>query len=253
MLKTRIIPVLLLRENIIYKSKKFKNHRYIGDPLNTLKIFNEKEVDEIVILDTTATINQKSPNFELIKLLASECFMPLAYGGGITNLNEIENIFKLGVEKVILNTSIINNPQVVKDAMKEFGSQSIVASIDVGKNIFNKKRIFIKSGKKITNFKPVDYAKYVEDLGVGEIILNAIYRDGIMGGYDIELIKSIVDVVTIPVVALGGAGNINHLKEVINSCQISGLAAGSMFIYHGVNKAILINMPDREFLEAELF
>lgn len=253
MLRTRIIPVLLLRDNILYKSEKFKNHRYIGDPLNALKIFNEKEVDEIVVLDTTASANQKPPNFSLIKLLASECFMPLAYGGGVKNLNEIEDIFKLGVEKIILNTSIIKKPQMVRDAIKEFGSQSIVASIDIGKNLMNKKRVFINAGKKITKFKPIDYAKYVEELGFGEIIVNAIYKDGIMGGYDIDLIKSIVDAVNVPVVALGGAGNIYHLKEVINCCQISGLAAGSMFIYHGVNKAILINMPDREVLEAELF
>lgn len=249
MLNTRIIPVLLLRDNLLYKSKRFKDYRYIGDPLNTLKIFNEKEVDEIVILDTTATINCKKPNFSLIKLLASECFMPLAYGGGITSMDEIEKIFKLGVEKIILNTSIIKKPDLIVNAQKEYGSQSIVASIDIGRNFINGKLVSIEAGKKLTKYKPIEFAKYVEDLGVGEIIINAIYKDGLMSGYDIDLIKSVVNSVSIPVVALGGAGNIQHFKDVINACPVSGLAAGSMFVFHGVNKAVLINMPEREILE----
>ena len=253
MLKTRIIPVLLIRNNLLYKSVKFKNHLYIGDPLNTLKIFNEKEVDEIVLLDTLATLKNEEPDYSLIKLLASECFMPLAYGGGINSINQIEKIFKLGVEKVILNTIIIKNPNLVKEAKKEFGSQSIVASVDIGQNLFKKKFVYVESGRKKTNFRPIEYAKYIEELGVGEIILNAIYKDGMMSGYDVELIKSVVDAVSIPVVALGGAGDIQHFKTTIENCQVSGLAAGSMFVFHGTNKAVLINMPERKTLEKILF
>ncbi len=252
MLRTRVIPVLLLRGSGLYKSLRFKKPKYVGDPLVALKIFNEKEVDEIVVLDTLASIEKRGPNFDLIEDMASECFMPLAYGGGITNLDDMRRLFYLGMEKVVLNTSAILDPKLISDAVNEFGSQSIVVCIDVANKFMRGKVVCIEGGRRPMKKSPVEVARRVEELGAGELIINSIDRDGTMSGYDLQLLKSVVDSVDVPVVSLGGAGNLSHFRDAVNVSGVSAVAAGSMFVFQGPHRAVLINMPERELIEQAL-
>jgi cyclase len=246
MLRTRIIPCLLLKDNKLVKTVKFKNPSYVGDPINAIKIFNDKEVDELVFLDITASKEKKGPNFKLISEITTECFMPLGYGGGITSIDQIEKLFSLGVEKVILNSISFLQPEVIKKAISIFGSQSIVASIDVKKHWLTKKQfVFIMGGEQNTGISPIEYAKKMEDLGVGEIIINSIEQDGTMSGYDLQLIKSISECVKIPVVALGGAGSLYDLK-LAKQNGASAVAAGSLFIFQKAHRAVLITYPKTE-------
>lgn len=244
----RIIPCLLLRGNGLFKTVQFKNEKYIGDIINAVRIFNEKEVDELIILDITATVENKSPRLELIKDIASECFMPLCYGGGIKSLSEIEQIFKAGVEKVSLNTSAVQNSKLITEASEVFGSQSIVASIDVKKNIFGKYQIYSHSGSKPYQVQLIEYVRQLERLGAGEILLNLIDRDGTRKGYDLDLIKSISQAVDIPLIACGGAGDITDFKKAFDA-GASAAAAGSFFVLHGKHLAVLITYP--KFSEIE--
>lgn len=249
MLRTRVIPVLLLKDAGLVKTIKFKNPKYVGDPINAVRIFNEKEVDELVFLDISATPNKRKPNFSLIKDIAGEAFMPFGYGGGITNLNEIENLFKLGVEKIILNTSAYQNTELIIEASKIFGSQSIVVAIDVKKSLFGYYQVIIECGKRKTNIGLTDYAKKVEEFGAGEIYINSIDNDGLMNGYDLKLIKQVSENVSVPVVACGGAGKLNHFKEAVETGGASAVSAGSMFVFQGVHRAVLITYPDYNELE----
>jgi cyclase len=248
----RIIPVLLIKDGGLVKSIKFKNYRYVGDPINAVKIFNEKEVDEIIILDIDATKEKRSPNFNLIKELASEAFMPLAYGGGITNINEVKEILFLGVEKVIFNKSALVNENLIMETAKRFGSSSTVVSIDVKTNIFNKQYVYSDNGKRNTKMNVIEYAKKVEMLGAGEIFLNSIDRDGTYKGYDLDLIKKVSCSVDIPVVACGGAKDENDLVRAITEGGASASAAGSIFVYSGVHHAVLINYPDWKKIQSQL-
>jgi len=248
MLNIRVIPVLLLRNNGLVKGVQYRNHKYVGDPINAVKIFNEKEVDELVFLDISATLNKKGPNFELIKDIASEAFMPFAYGGGITELKDIEKLFNIGVEKVILNSIAYKNPEIISEAAKIYGNQSIVVSIDIKKTAFNQQRIFTHNGSKRIKVNLVDYIKNAEQLGAGELIINSIDRDGTMNGYDIELIKKISELVSIPVVACGGAGNMNDFKLAVKQANASAVAAGSMFVFNGPHRAVLISYPNYDDL-----
>jgi cyclase len=257
MYRSRVIPCLLLQDQGLYKTIKFKNPRYLGDPINTLKLFNDKETDEIVVLDISASINGRGPKFDYIKRLTRECFMPMCYGGGVTTIEECEVLYKLGVEKVAFNTSLFTNPKLIRDAAKNFGSQSIIASIDVKKNLFGSYSVYVMSGTKDTKCNPVSYAKRAEELGVGEIFINSIDKDGMMNGYDYELIEKISSAVNIPVVAIGGAGS---LADCVKSVKggASAAAAGSLFVYYGPLKAVLINYPTQEelkksFLEKERY
>jgi len=252
MLATRVIPVLLLRGAGLYKSLRFKKPKYVGDPLVALKIFNEKEVDEIIVLDTLASIEKRAPNFDLIEDMASECFMPLAYGGGLTSLDQMRRLFHIGMEKVVVNTSAILNPKLISDAVNEFGRQSIVVSIDVISKFMRGKRVCIEGGRRLIKESPIDVARKVEELGAGEIIINSVDRDGTMSGYDLDLLKSVVDSVDVPVVALGGAGNLSHFRDAVNIAGVSAVAAGSMFVFQGPHRAVLINMPDRKDIERAL-
>jgi len=243
MLRTRIIPILLLKDAGLVKTIKFKNPKYIGDPINAVRIFNEKEVDELVFLDISATPNKRKLNFDLIKDIASEAFMPFGYGGGITELSDIEKLFKIGVEKVILNTIAYKNPNLIKEASKIFGNQSIVVSVDVKKTLFQGLKIFINSGTIKIPENIIDYIKKIEQLGVGEIIINSIDKDGTMMGYDLELIKLVANAVQIPVVAFGGAGSLHDFKKA-KEYNASALAAGSLFVFNGPHRAVLISYPD---------
>ena len=247
MYRSRVIPCLLLKNGGLYKTVRFKEPRYLGDPINTLKLFNDKEADELVILDIAASANGAEPNLDYIKRVTRECFMPICYGGGVSSLKQIEALFRLGVEKVALNTSLFVNPNLVSEAAKIFGSQSIVASIDVKKGIFGSYSVRVVSGSKDTKCNPIQYANRAEELGVGEILLTSIDRDGMMNGYDYELIEKVSSVVNIPVIVNGGAGNLADCVKAIHS-GASAAAAGSLFVYYGPLRAVLINYPTQKEL-----
>lgn len=252
MKRIRVIPTLLIQDEGLVKSIKFRDHRYVGDPMNTVKIFNDKEVDEIVLLDISSTAAKKTPNISAIKEIASEAFMPLGYGGGITKLSEIKELINAGVEKVILNTSAFENPLLVREASKYVGSQSVVVSMDVNKNLWGMKKVFVRSGRKCTHMDPVAYARRMEQAGAGELLLNAIYRDGTFLGYDTDLIRSITSAVNIPVVAVGGAATVEDLAKAVQF-GASAVAAGSMFVFQRPHRAVLITYPSQKELKEKLF
>ena len=245
MLRPRIIPCLLLKNTRLVKGIQFKNHRYVGDPINAVKIFSDKEVDELVFLDITATNEHRKPSLKLIQDIADECFMPFSVGGGIETLEDIKSILSAGSEKVVLNSYAVENKNLIKEASDRFGSQSVVVSIDV-KQKNNQYEVYTHSGNKATGLNPFDLAIEMEKLGAGEIFLTSIDRDGMYCGYDLELIRNIVDIVNIPVICCGGAGTSQHLRDGLEIGRASGVAAGSMFIFHGPAKAILINSLPRE-------
>lgn len=241
----RIIPCLLLQNNGLVKTYKFSKPKYVGDPINTVKIFNEKEVDELIFLDIAATVNGKEPNLELIHDIAGESFMPIGYGGGITTIEEIKEIFFAGVEKVVLNTAAFKNPQLVEEAATLFGSQSIVVSIDIKKNWLGKYEVYLHRGTKGTGMDPVKYAVQMQERGVGELLINSIDRDGVMQGYDLDLTKKISSEVGMPVITLGGAGRLEDFDDAVKIGGASAVAAGSMFVFYGEHKAVLISYPSR--------
>ncbi len=233
-----------MRDNGLVKTIKFKNSTYIGDPINAVKIFNEKEVDELVFLDIDATKDKKEPPYELIQDIATECFMPFCYGGGIKTIDQIRRLIASGAEKVAINSAAFYNPQFITEAASVFGSSTIVVSIDYKKNLFGKQMVYVNGGKKSTKKDPVSYAIEMEKLGAGELFLNAIENDGMMNGYDIEMIKNISEAVSIPVVACGGAGELKHFKEAFHEGKASAAAAGSLFVFQGKKRGVLISYPD---------
>jgi cyclase len=253
MRRVRVIPTLLLKNNGLVKSVRFKNYKYVGDPINTVKLFNEKEVDELVIVDIDATLQKQKPAFDRIAEIASEAFMPIAYGGGIKELDDIKRIFHSGVEKVILNSACFTNPKLITEAAKIYGSQSIVASIDAKKNILGQYKVYINGGQKNTSVSPAVYAKQMEELGAGEIMLTAIDRDGTYEGYDISLLKSVTSVVDLPVIASGGAGKIQDFVDAIKNGGASALAAASMLVFQRPHQAVLVSYPSQEVLIDQLF
>ncbi len=215
----------------------------MGDPINAVRIFNEKEVDELVLLDIEASVKGVKPNFDLISDIASECFMPFCYGGGIKNLDDIQRILHIGAEKVSINSLAIENPQFVTEASERFGSQSIVVSLDIKKNLFRKYEIYTKNGTFNTHLDPVQVAQNMEAAGAGELFINSIDRDGTMKGYDLELLHLITSKVNIPVIACGGAGKIDDFKQAVEVGGVSAVAAGSFFVFHGKHRAVLITFP----------
>ena len=246
---TRVIPVLLLRNAGLVKTVKFSDPRYVGDPLNAVKIFNDKEVDELLFLDITATPEKRKPQLAFLKEVAGECFMPLGYGGGITTVEEIKEILKSGIEKVCINTAAFENEGLIKKAVAVYGSSTICVSIDVKKNFFGKYEVYTNGGRKNTRTDPVLFAEKMDKAGAGELIINSVDRDGTMSGYDIELLKKITSRVNMPVIACGGAGTVNHLAEAVRAGGASAVAAGSMFVFKGRHKAVLINYPSQEELD----
>ncbi|MDO9419788.1 MAG: AglZ/HisF2 family acetamidino modification protein [Herminiimonas sp.] len=247
MLRTRVIPCLLLKDQGLVKTIKYKDPKYVGDPINAIRIFNDKAVDELMLLDITATVNGRGPSFDTIESVASECFMPLAYGGGIRDLEDIRRILAMGVEKVVINTLALDF-EFISKAAKEFGSQAIVASIDVKKKLFGGYEVVTARATKKTGLDPVSFAKSLERSGAGEILLSVVDLDGTQQGYDVGLITQVADSVGIPVIAIGGAGKIDDFELVIRSTRASAVAAGSMFVFKGVHKAVLISFPTQEQL-----
>lgn len=248
MLRHRVIPALLLSEGRLVKTRRFKDPKYVGDPINSIRIFNDKEVDELLVLDIGASKKGHGPDFETLESLVGECFMPLCYGGGISTVDQAARVFDLGVEKVSFQTAAMSNLKLISDVAKRFGSQSVVVSVDVKRNWRNAPRLYMSSqGRKL---KPnwVDFIKSATDAGAGEIVLNAVDRDGEMAGYDLELIAAASSAVSVPVVALGGAGGLPHFKQAI-SAGASAVAAGAFFVFHGPHRAVLITYPAYSELE----
>ena len=248
MFRPRIIPVLLLQGNALVKSKGFKDFRYIGDPINAVKVFNDLKADELVFLDIEATKEKRTISTELVSQVGEEANMPFAVGGGIKNLDEIQNIIAKGAEKVIINTCAVENPKFIREASDNFGSSTIVVCIDVKKKFFSGEVVWRNSGSKSSKYSPKDFAKIIEENGAGEIIIQSIDKDGTMSGYDLDLVKEISTAVAIPVVALGGAGNLEHMIEAYKKGFASALAAGSLFVFQGPNKGVLINYVEKSDL-----
>ncbi len=246
--RPRIIPVLLYDDRDLIKTIQFNERTYLGDPVNAVKIFNRKGIDELSVLDIGATKNGHEPDFELLRDIASEAFMPLSCGGGITTVEQIRELLAIGYEKVVINTALIRNPKLIQQAVELFGSQSIVASIDA-KTDKGEYKCAICDGKEIVEIAPTELAKKAENLGVGEIIINSIDQDGLMQGYDIQLVRSIADIVKVPVTAIGGAGRVQDLKKVLKEGHAHAAAGGSMFVYYGKLKAVLITAPEEKELE----
>lgn len=252
MFRARIIPCLLVDAGRLVKTVRFAQPKYIGDPINALRIFNDKEVDELILLDISATRRRAGPPFDLIADAASECFMPLGYGGGVQRLEQIERLFKLGLEKVVVNTAAYWDPELVRQASRAFGSQSIVVSMDVRRTWLSDYRVYVNGARTSTRLDPVTYACRAEDLGAGELLINSVDRDGRMCGYDLDLISTVSQAVQIPVVASGGAGSVNDFADVIRRGGASAAAAGSLFVFHGKYRAVLINYPPADLLDAIL-
>ncbi len=249
MIRQRIIPVLLMQENMLVKTTNFRNAQYIGDPINTVRIFNELEVDELIILDIGVNYNKVTISFQNLKDIASECFIPLSYGGGISSINQAEKIFKLGFEKIIINTFAFKKKMFLEDLIKNFGGQSIVHSIDIKKTFFNPQSIFIESGSKRVKLKLCDWLKYIQDIGIGEILITNIDNEGTWQGFDFELVKKVSNLMSIPVIANGGCGSYSDIKKIFDYSNGDAAAVGSMFVFQKKGMGVLINYPTENDLK----
>ena len=247
MLRSRIIPCLLIHNKGLVKTVKFKDHKYVGDPINAVKIFNEKEVDELIVLDIDATKENRGPNLKMIKNLANECRMPFCYGGGITTVEQAIKIISLGVEKIALSYSALQNIELCQQIGEVIGNQSVVVVIDVKKKkLFGGYDIYTHNGTKKSKWNLYDFVAKLDEIGIGEIVINSIDNDGVMKGYDMDLIESIREKCSMPLTVLGGAGNLEDIKKVIYKYKTIGVAAGSLFVFKGKYRAVLINYPNRQ-------
>jgi cyclase len=253
---SRVIPVLLLRRKGLVKTVRFRDPGYVGDPINTVRIFNEKEVDELVFLDISCTRVGAEPQFDLIEQISRECFMPFAYGGGLRTIDQIQQVLARGAEKALLNTAAFETPELVTRAAERFGSQSVVVSIDVQlrrSGLLGGKRdeVIVGCGQQRTRLDPVEYARLMVERGAGELLLTSIDRDGTFEGYDLELVRRVASAVDVPIVACGGAGNLKDMVKAVEA-GASGAGSGSVFVYQGAHRSVLINYPERKVLD-ELF
>ena len=252
MLRTQIIPVLLLRNESLVKTVRFGKFTYVGDPCNTLRIFNELEVDELLFLDITATRERRGPNLKVLADIANECFMPLGYGGGVRTLDQAKSIFDIGFEKIAVNTYAVERPEFMTELAKYYGNQAVIASIDIKKGFLGKNLVQTYSGRHRTILDPVAWAKELESRGAGEILLTAIDREGTWSGFDLELVNSVADAVSIPVIAHGGAGTLAHIGEVVRQAGASAVALGSMVVFQKKGMGVLVNFPEKNQLELAL-
>lgn len=241
--RARVIPCLLIRGNGLVKTRKFKDPVYVGDPVNAMRIFSEKEVDEIVLLDIDASREGREPNYELIAEMAGEAFMPAAYGGGIRNLDQVRRLIRAGIEKVVINTAATESTDVIRAAADVFGNQAVVGAVDVKRTILGGYRVVAKSATVEIKAGLEEHVQNLIAAGVGEIFVNSVDRDGMMEGYDLHLIRSVTQIVNVPVIACGGAGTVDHLSQAVREGGASAVAAGSMFVFHGKRRAVLINYP----------
>lgn len=247
MLRSRIIPCLLVQNKGLVKTVNFKNPKYVGDPINAVKIFNEKEVDELMVLDIDATKEKREPNLKMIKNLADECRMPFCYGGGITTAEQARKIISLGAEKVALSNSALINIELCEEIGSIIGNQSVVVVIDVKKKkLFGGYDIYTHNGTKKSKWKLDDLVEKLEKIGIGEIVINSIDNDGTMQGYDIDLVENVRKKCNMPITVLGGAGTLIDIQNLISKFKIIGAAAGSLFVFKGTYRAVLINYPNRQ-------
>lgn len=251
MFRTRIIPALLLRNESLVKTKKFGKFIYVGDPANTVRIFNELEVDELLFLDITASLEKRSPNLKVLSEIADECFMPLGYGGGITSLEDAKSVFDIGFEKIAINTAT-EKLSLISELANQYGSQAVMASIDVKKSLFGRQTVRTLGGRRDSHRDPVEWAKELEQQGAGEILLTSIDREGTWNGFDLGLVKRVTDAVSIPVIAHGGAGTVQHITQVVKEANASAVALGSMVVFQKKGMGVLVNFPDYKLLEAAL-
>tara|TARA_R110000772_G_scaffold124985_6_gene231623 strand:+ start:1669 stop:2430 length:762 start_codon:yes stop_codon:yes gene_type:complete len=252
MLRTRVIPALLLQNESLVKTIRFGKFSYVGDPCNTVRIFNELEVDELLFLDITATHEGRSPNLKVLSEIANECFMPLGYGGGIRSLDHAKSVFDIGFEKIAVNSCAIENPALITDIAGQYGSQAVMASIDVKSGLLGKLTVCSEAGRRKSRHDPVGWAKEVENRGAGEILLTSIDREGTWQGFDLELVRRVTDAVSIPVIAHGGAGSIEHIVEVVKNAHASAVALGSMVVFQKKGMGVLVNFPNQKKLEGAL-
>lgn len=248
MIQARVIPCLLLRGNGLVKTRKFKDAVYVGDPVNAVRIFSDKEADEIVILDIDASREGREPNYELIAEMAGEAFMPVAYGGGVRSLEQIRRLIRSGVEKVVINTLATESTDTIRAAVEVFGSQAIVGAVDVRRKLLGGYTVVAKSATETTRLNLQQHIENLVQAGVGELFINDVDRDGCMIGYDLALVRSVAQA-PVPVVVCGGAGTLEHLREAVLDGGASAVAAGSMFVFHGKHRAVLINYPKAIELE----
>ena len=250
MLRKRVIPALLLRNESLVKTLRFGKFTYVGDPCNTVRIFNELEVDELLFLDIAATREKCSPNLRMLTDIANECFMPLGYGGGVCTLDHVASIFAIGFEKIVINTHAIQQPKFITQLAKRYGSQAVIASIDVKRSFWGKNTVCTHAGRKNTHCNPIEWVVALEELGAGEILLTSIDREGTWDGFDLDLIQLVTSQVSIPVIAHGGAGSIKHIGEAVRKGGASAVALGSMVVFQKKGMGVLVNFPDKEELEA---
>ena len=247
MLRARIIPCLLVKNGGLVKTVKFEQPKYVGDPINAVRIFNEKEADELIVLDIDATVKGQEPNYDMIRNLAAECRMPLCYGGGVKSVEHFKMIIGLGVEKVAISAAALDNPNLVSRAAEVVGNQSVVVVLDAKKNWFsNKYEVYTHNGTKSSKQLVTDCARKMESLGAGEIVINSIDHDGLMAGYDLKLIEQVRSIVSVPVTALGGAGTFDDIRGLVERFGLIGVAAGSLFVFKGKYRAVLINYPEQQ-------
>lgn len=240
----RIIPCLLMGNSGLVKTRKFDKPKYLGDAVNAVRIFNDKQADEIILLDIIAGRERKPVRFSIVEEIVGQAFMPVCYGGGVTNCAEVRKLLRLGVEKIALCTAALENPQLISEAAAAFGSQAVVGVVEVSKKrFFGGREASTHGGTKRSGVSPVDAARRMVDAGAGEIMINHAERDGEMEGYDIDLVKSICDAVNVPVIACGGCGSLDHIRTLFASTAVSAAAAGSLFVFHGPHRAVLINYP----------
>ena len=242
-MSVRVIPCLQLMEERLVKTIQFKQPRYIGDPVNTVRIFNELEVDELCFLDIRASAEKREPSYELLRQISDECFMPLSYGGGVDTLEKAQTIFRCGFEKVVVNTAAIRNPSFITELAGRFGSQSIVVAVDINKNILGQYYVTACSGTEKVKKEPLTWATEMQAAGAGEILLTSIHREGTWKGFDIPMIKTIANHLDIPVIAHGGGGSVEHIREVVSQTQVGAVALGSLLVYQQKDRGILINFP----------
>lgn len=246
MLATRVMPCLLMDRGALVKTVQFKNPVYVGDPVNAVRIFNQKEVDELLLIDIAATTEKRGIDFETLEKVVTECFMPICYGGGVDNLADMRQLYHLGIEKISLSSAAIKRPALVREAADEFGSQAVVVTLDVKKNLFGKYTVRTHQGKIDTKRSAIDVARDMESAGAGEILLYSIDRDGTWSGFDLSLIRDISHAVGIPVIACGGAGEMSHLRAAVNEAGASAVAIGSMAVFQAKDLGVLIKFPTRQ-------
>jgi cyclase len=250
MLATRLMPCLLMSNGALVKTVRFKNPTYVGDPVNAVRIFNQKEVDELVLLDIEATTHHRGIDYETLEKVVSECFMPICYGGGVNTLEDMRKLFSLGIEKISLGAAAFLNPDLIKEAATEFGNQAIVVTLDVKKGLLGGYSVRTHQGTKDMRIDPIKAAKKVEELGAGEILLNSIDRDGTWGGFDLKLIRDVTNAVGLPVIATGGAGSLKDVRSAVTEGGASAVAIGSMAVFQGKDLGVLIKFPSRQDQES---